>query len=143
MMSFLPLKPLPRGKLAKRFARSGFSLVEVTIALGLVSYALIALLGLFVVGLNASRDSSRETALGQIMLHARSTYNPTNPPVNFYNNEGFNTTNVSERYFQATYTPLPYSVANTSTNFQLVKIDIVSLQGSRTTNTIQAAVFTP
>lgn len=37
--------------------KSGFSLVEVTLALGLVAFALIALLGLIPIGLNSGRDS--------------------------------------------------------------------------------------
>ncbi|HSI84578.1 MAG TPA: hypothetical protein VK970_12385 [Candidatus Methylacidiphilales bacterium] len=40
-----------------------FSLVEITIALGIISFSLVALLSLFSVGLNLSRQSSIDTAL--------------------------------------------------------------------------------
>lgn len=55
----------------KRFTKnSGFSLVEVTIALGLVTFVLVALLGLFGVGMEASKGSMNSTALGQVLAHA-------------------------------------------------------------------------
>ena len=37
--------------------RSGFSLVEVTLAIGIVAFALLAIIGLIPVGLNSSRDA--------------------------------------------------------------------------------------
>lgn len=46
--------------------RTGFSLVEVTIALGLVSFILVSLLALFSVGMQASRESANETLVSQI-----------------------------------------------------------------------------
>lgn len=45
---------------------AGFSLVEVVIALGIVSFALVALLGITAVGTNAGIDSKRDTEGGQI-----------------------------------------------------------------------------
>jgi len=50
-----------------RGGRSGFSLVEVTIAIGIVSFALVTLLGVVPVGLIASQDAMRQTARSQII----------------------------------------------------------------------------
>lgn len=59
------LSPSPRhGR--RTLLKAGFSLVEITLSLGLVSFVLVALLGLFGVGLTSSRDSAKETALAQI-----------------------------------------------------------------------------
>lgn len=44
-----------------------FSLVEVAIALGIVSFVLLALLGLFSVGLNAGKDSQLDTVQAAIV----------------------------------------------------------------------------
>ncbi len=52
-----------------RANRSGFSLVEVTLALGLVAFVLVSLLGLASVGLNASRSSATDISLGQVTDH--------------------------------------------------------------------------
>ncbi|MEM6823008.1 MAG: hypothetical protein AAF558_13845 [Verrucomicrobiota bacterium] len=38
-------------------SKTGFSLVEVTLALGLVGFALVTLLGVFVIGISTERDS--------------------------------------------------------------------------------------
>ncbi len=51
---------LPRG-------RGAFSLVEVALAVGILSFALVAVLGLLGVGINASRDSSDDTKVAFIM----------------------------------------------------------------------------
>lgn len=45
---------------------AGFSLVEVTLALGIVAFCLVSLLGLFAVGLESSRHSGRDTALSEV-----------------------------------------------------------------------------
>lgn len=54
----------------KRFTlwlHSGFSLVEVTIALGIVSFAFVTLLGLMPVGLNVMRQAMDSTTEGMIV----------------------------------------------------------------------------
>ena len=48
-------------------ARSAFSLVEVTIAIGIVSFALVTLLGVVPVGLIATQEAMRQTARSQII----------------------------------------------------------------------------
>ncbi len=44
----------------------GFSLVEVTLSLGIIAFALVAVMGLLGVGVNASRESVDETVMGLI-----------------------------------------------------------------------------
>ena len=51
-------------------ASQGFSLIEVTIALGLVTFVLVALLGLFGVGMKASKQSRDATSLAQVIAQA-------------------------------------------------------------------------
>jgi len=50
-----------------RRGASGFSLVEVAIALGIVAFGLVAVLGLLPVGLNLAKDSSDEVIAVNIM----------------------------------------------------------------------------
>lgn len=50
------LRPLPRP-----LATAGFSLVEVTLAIGIVAFAFVALLGILPVGLNTFRASAETT----------------------------------------------------------------------------------
>ena len=55
--------------------RSGgaFSLVEVVIALGLVSFALIAILGLILVGMSSLKESVADTSTSLLALNVRET----------------------------------------------------------------------
>lgn len=46
---------------------SAFSLIEVTIALGIVAFALIPLVGLLPIGLNAAHDAVEKTTLSHIV----------------------------------------------------------------------------
>jgi uncharacterized protein (TIGR02598 family) len=48
-------------------ARSAFSLIEVTIAIGIVSFALVTLLGVVPIGLMASQEAQQQTARSQII----------------------------------------------------------------------------
>ena len=50
-----------------RHGRTAFSLVEVALAMGIVSFALVAIFGLLSVGVNAARDSNDDTKVGFIM----------------------------------------------------------------------------
>lgn len=47
-------------------SRRGFSLVEVVLALGVISFAIVAILGVFPVGLNTSHSAQDETRAPQI-----------------------------------------------------------------------------
>lgn len=59
---------------------SAFSLVEVTLALGLVSFVLVALLGLFGVALKSGRSSSAGTLLPQIVQQVSGMVEVAAPP---------------------------------------------------------------
>lgn len=66
-------------------ARRAFSLVEVVLALGLVSFVLVALLGLFVVGMGTERDSGehiRASNLASRLITERRN-NPLDPAATF------------------------------------------------------------
>ena len=49
------------------YDRCGFSLVEVTLALGVASVCLIAIFGLLPVGLRTNQDSAHQVAAGEIL----------------------------------------------------------------------------
>jgi len=51
--------------------RAGFSLIEIILALGIISFTLVGILGLFPVAVNAAADSQHET---QAALIARSMF---------------------------------------------------------------------
>lgn len=52
----------------------GFSLVEVTMALGLVSFCLVAMLGLLPVGLKGAKTSSEQLTALQVLLSVENDY---------------------------------------------------------------------
>lgn len=125
--------PAPNGtqamRSAARFPR-GFSLIEVTIALGVVSFALIALFGLLPTGLTTFRSSIDRTVASQIaqniISQARQTEfsslgglaTPAGSPKRF-TEDGDETTDASKTVYVAkvevtTSVSLPPSTANSS-----------------------------
>lgn len=61
-------KDLTPNFLSDRWGKiQGFSLIEVVVALGIVSFAVIAILGLIPTGLNTLKDSNAETVRAQIV----------------------------------------------------------------------------
>ena len=52
--------------MATRASSAGFSLVEIAVALGIFSFAIVALLGLGVVSTDSTRESAADTALGMM-----------------------------------------------------------------------------
>lgn len=62
---------LPTGK---RIARAGFSLVEVTMAMGIMSFCLVAMLGMLPVGLRQARQSSDQATAMQVLAAVRSDF---------------------------------------------------------------------
>src|ERR1043165_1889070 len=54
-------------------ARVGFSLVEVVVALGVIGFALLAILGLFPIGLKSGRASIQETRANHLAEQVFST----------------------------------------------------------------------
>ena len=55
------MKPAPRGP-----ASRAFSLIEVVLAMGVISFALLAIFGLISVSLKADRESSSDTVLAEM-----------------------------------------------------------------------------
>lgn len=77
-LSPVQASPFPR-KGKRAFARA-FSLIEVVIALGIFSFAIVAILGLFTVSLQTSRESEGEIQAASVasMLVAIRKASPTN-----------------------------------------------------------------
>jgi uncharacterized protein (TIGR02598 family) len=61
--------------MAAKRCQSGFSLVEVVLAVGVVSFSLLPMLALLPTGLESVRESANETALGAIVAKARAELN--------------------------------------------------------------------
>jgi uncharacterized protein (TIGR02598 family) len=83
--------------------------VEVVVALGVTSFALVAILGLFSLGLATGQKSSQSTALAtmtvQVMGQLRGNTNSTiNLTTNFYFDNQGNPTNQASAYFNCLVT---------------------------------------
>jgi len=140
----------------KRNFRSvrAFSLVEVTIALGLVSYTLLGLLGLFIVGLNSNRESTMETALAQIALHVSSSYNGAlnaDGKVVYqraYTYEGSHLLDINDasKYFTVDVEGQPSSdvlIPDTTGNLHLITVSIASVTTPDSKKVIQTSAYVP
>jgi len=77
------LQPSRRGFPFSVFSESGFSLVEVTLALGVAGFCMLAIVGLLPVGLSANRNSIGQSAAANlargIVADLRAAKNTTNP----------------------------------------------------------------
>jgi type II secretory pathway pseudopilin PulG len=51
---------------ARRYAEAAFTMVEVVLAMGVVSLALVSILGMFVGAMRSAQDSENETRTGQL-----------------------------------------------------------------------------
>ena len=117
-----------------------FSLVEVAIALGLVGYALLALLGLLTITLASSRESATKTTIAQIALQAMGQYNGTPNPLSLgYTHDGEATTNANPHFYVRVSGSTP-SVPSIAANLQLLTITITN---ATTTNIIHASAWFP
>ncbi len=136
-----------RGQDSRMSRTRAFSLVEVAMALGIVSFVLLALLGLFSVGFNAGKDSQLDTLQASIAHRTLSvlrtvdfdTLAETNT---LYNYAG--ETNATPAYFEckATFsspTGLDPTVAN---HLRRVRIEIRYPYGvaKQTTNVLHASL---
>lgn len=131
---------------ARKCASNGaFSLVEITVAMGLAAYCLLAMLGVFAVGLNSSRDSSTETTLSQIALHASSSYRPTDLTEFNYSEQGSclgTSATAVEKYYTATVTEnSSTAVPNASANLRLLTVAITSVHNPKDTHYVQASAY--
>ena len=119
----------------------GFTLVEVTLAIGIISFAFVAMFGLLPVGLNVSRQAMDTTIEAQIVQHLKtqalqtdfsqlSTLSTADPY--FFDEQGKNTGQAGSLYKAgysvATTTALP---ANVSTQkLATVTIFVLNTKGS-------------
>jgi uncharacterized protein (TIGR02598 family) len=62
-----PLRPKRKGRKTKTPREpQGFTLIEIVLAIGILSFALVGILGLFPVALETARESKEETMMAQI-----------------------------------------------------------------------------
>jgi len=120
-------------------SRSAFSLVEVALAVGIVSFAMLGVLGTLSVGLQSVRDSITETAKANIAGHLRGelqripfstniqesdyTINTLSGKTYFYSRDGLLTEGNDPRaYYKAVFAVTNAGVvsasANSSASFQ-------------------------
>jgi uncharacterized protein (TIGR02598 family) len=88
--------------------RGGFSLVEVVIALGIVTFAIVALIGLFGVGLQASKQASEDTETSamacQILNQYRNGTVGSGTNTSFlFDSQGVLTTVTSNAFYVCTF----------------------------------------
>jgi uncharacterized protein (TIGR02598 family) len=140
----------------RSFKFEGFSLVEVSVALGIVSFAVIAILGLIPSGLNTLKDSNGETVRAQIVRSIAASaltanFSSLNASVNF-DNDGQpllpTDTATYPRYTVNATTNAPSFPGSTSGNFTgsltALRIQIVlkpasSAMGTTNNYTLQIA----
>ncbi|HEY8966507.1 MAG TPA: prepilin-type N-terminal cleavage/methylation domain-containing protein, partial [Candidatus Methylacidiphilales bacterium] len=69
----------------RRRSTRAFSLIEVLLALGIISFAMVALIGLFALGLKTNKESADQIEAANIASLLLSTLRaiPTNPPPGF------------------------------------------------------------
>lgn len=129
---------------SKLVRRKGFSLVEVALAMGLVAYVLVALLGLFAVGMNSSRASVVDTAVARIARSVVVNYDAsamTNNQVVYeraysYDGELLTSANDPNKHFSVTITGVPSSatdVPESSDRWHLIMIEITGVDRRKTT----------
>jgi uncharacterized protein (TIGR02598 family) len=114
-------------QLSRRPNSEGFSLIEVTIAIGLVAFVLVSLIGLLSIGIKTRGEGSRKTAQAKVIQYLQdqlpvrdwNTNTPTsfgfraltnfagttaNSPVLYFDLDGSEVpaANTNDHYFQAT-----------------------------------------
>jgi len=111
-----------------RTVRNAFSLVEVVIAIAIISLSLIAILSLLTVGLNASRQSSTDTVLSsvaaQLAGEVETSPNLTFPITRYFDSTGMSNSSGQSLYIcQIATTNVPSTeMASVSTN--LVRVSM-------------------
>jgi len=104
----------------KKLSSQGFSLVEVILALGIVSFAIVTLLGLLATGISGLHQSMETSAMAQLaqsltsevqmldysdVTNSSSTFLQSFSPARYYDMNGQQiTTNVSSATYVATLT---------------------------------------
>jgi uncharacterized protein (TIGR02598 family) len=109
LISF-PTQKFP-GRPSRVCGRKAFSLVEVTISLGIVSFAVLSILGLLPTGLNTLRASMDETIRAQIMKSMAANAviadfeSLSNGSTNYFDDEGILVQNQNQAYYTVVTVP--------------------------------------
>lgn len=119
-------------------AAGGFSLVEVVLALGLVSFAVIAIMGLLPTGLAALRQAMNQTVEAQIVktISAQSVNTPFTDlgSISYFDEEGLPTAAANARYTvnvttQPPVFPSSEAAGSLTNSLTALKIQIVAKPG--------------
>lgn len=122
--------------------RDAFSLIEVTIAIGIVAFSLVAMLGLIGVGLQSSRQSADDTAVAQIIIQVLSENTGQNTvPVGKSRSIAFTvdgtlcapeSTEIFYRCELTAYKVDPLTIAGVEDRLALLSLTIASVSGTKT-----------
>jgi len=115
-------------------SRQAFSLVEVVIALGVTSFAVLALIGTLPTGIKSVQDSSNESAKANITQEIRAELQEINfgsttsggsknianlsSKINYYDNNGDILAGSTGAYYKATFAVTPTTIPGSSYTFQ-------------------------
>lgn len=143
----LPRRFPTRSRCGPRYPRKGFSLIEVTFAIGILSFCMIAIMGLVAVALGTSRQSIDKNLEARILQNIRSELLrkpfsglPAEGKVVF-DGEAYRLeeteSDESRKFYEATYKNLPKAVLpSEQTNAKVVtcKVSIVNLVRKETSH---------
>ncbi len=90
------------GQFSKRSSNNAFSLIEIVLAVGIISFALVGILGLFPVALDAAADSREET---------QSAF-------------------IAQQIYAGLFTPTPFLPGKSGTEFESAVGKAVDLRGT-------------
>jgi len=125
---------IPAASLAQ--GQSAFTLVEVVLALGLFSFALLSLMSLLPVGLDSSRQALQISRIASVFQKVTSDLTEAQfanvaamVPTTYYFDYDGNTTNASGRYITVIATVATSPITNqSSTNLVRVKLESQTLR---------------
>jgi uncharacterized protein (TIGR02598 family) len=123
----------------KSSRRQAFSLVEIVLAIGIISFGCIAIFGLLGVTANASRLSSDETAIATMSRHVISSIKQQTFPAieaNFmgkttkfyFDSTGNPLTNASEAFYQCAVTGTEDAATTSSLSGGRTQVNLIKLQ---------------
>lgn len=143
----IPRKSLTPSRRAPRRRREGFSLIEVTAAIGILSFCVIAIMGLVAVALRTSRQSIDKNIEARILQNIRSEL--LQEPFSALPDEGTvvfdgeayrleqTEPDESRKFYEATWSKLPNAIlpsAQTSATVVTCKVTILNLVRKETSH---------
>lgn len=116
----------------------GFSLVEITLTLGIVAFVLVSILGLFGVGIESSRRSASDTIVSQIVNQVLSDTRTQDLPAPgtgslefYYNDKGVIVPQQQAAYKTILSTQEPgTTISDTGAHLYFIRIEVESVKGS-------------